>query len=84
LTIGATDGGVATNITFGTGTGQVSTLDQLNTALAANNLSASIDSTGALTFTTTNDHASSTIGAFGGTAVAAGTGLLGASVTVNA
>ncbi|RTL50822.1 MAG: flagellar protein [Bradyrhizobiaceae bacterium] len=84
LTIASTDGGVATNITFGTGTGQISTLDQLNTALAANNLTASISSTGALTFTTTNDHASSTIGAFGGTAVAAGTGLLGASVTVNA
>ena len=82
LTIGATDGGTATSITFGAG--GVQTLDQLNTALAANNLTASIDSAGALTFTTTNDHASATIGAFGGTAVAAGAGLFGASVTVNA
>ena len=82
LTIGATDGGTATSITFGAG--GVQTLDQLNTALAANNLTASIDSADALTFTTTNDHASATIGAFGGTAVAAGAGLFGASVTVNA
>ena len=43
LTIGATGGGTATSITFGTGAGQVSTLNQLNTALAANNLQASID-----------------------------------------
>ncbi len=82
LTIAATDGGTATSITFGTG--GVSTLDQLNTALAANNLSASISTDGKLTFTTTNDHAHATIGAFGGTAVAAGAGLFGASVTVNA
>jgi len=72
LTIGATGGGTATNITFGTGAGQVSTLDQLNTAIAANNLTASIDSTGVLTFTTTNDAASSTIGTFGGTSVGSG------------
>ncbi len=82
LTIAATDGGTATSITFGTS--GVSTLDQLNTALAANNLTASISSTGALTFTTTNDHAHATIGAFGGTALGAGAGLLGATVTVNA
>src|SRR5436853_44970 len=44
LTIGATGGGTATSITFGTGNGQVSTLNQLNTALAANNLQATIDS----------------------------------------
>jgi len=84
LTIGATDGGVATNITFGTGAGQVSTLDQLNTKLATNNLTASIDSTGKLSFTTTNDHASATIGTIGGTAVAAGAGLFGATVTAGA
>jgi flagellin-like hook-associated protein FlgL len=82
LTIGATDGGTATSITFGAG--GVQTLDQLNTALAGNNLTASIDSAGVLTFTTTNDHASATIGTFGGSAVAAGAGLFGASVTVNA
>jgi flagellin len=66
LQIAATGNGTATNITFGTGTGQVSTLNQLNTALAANNLQASIDSTGAITITTTNNAASATIGAFTG------------------
>jgi flagellin len=70
LTIAATNtSSTATSITFGTGTNQVSTLNQLNTALAANDLQASIDSTGAITITTTNNAASSTVGAFGGTAV---------------
>ena len=70
LTIAATGGGTATSITFGTGANQVSTLNQLNTALAANNLQASIDSTsGAITITTSNDAASSTVGAISGTAV---------------
>jgi flagellin-like hook-associated protein FlgL len=62
LQIGATGNGAQTNITFGTGTGQISTLNQLNTALAANNLQASIDSTGVITITTSNNAASSTIG----------------------
>jgi flagellin len=70
LTIAATNPSLtATSITFGTGTNQVSTLNQLNTALAANDLQASIDSTGAITITTTNNAASSTVGALGGTAV---------------
>jgi flagellin len=68
LTIGATGGGTATNITFGTAAGQVSTLNQLNDALAANNLQASIDTTGKINIVTTNDAASSTIGTIGGTA----------------
>ena len=68
LTIGATGGGTATNITFGTGAGQVSTLNQLNTALASNNLQASIDTTGKINIVTTNDAASATIGTIGGTA----------------
>jgi flagellin-like hook-associated protein FlgL len=72
LTIGATGGGTGTNITFGTGAGQVSTLNQLNTVLANNNLQASIDTTGKITITTTNDSASSTIGAIGGSAAASG------------
>ncbi|WP_407157633.1 flagellin [Bradyrhizobium sp. STM 3557] len=73
LTIAATGGGTATNITFGLGTGQVSTLNDLNTKLAANNLQASIDSaTGKISITTTNDAASSTIGTIGGTAAASG------------
>ncbi len=72
LTIGATAGGTATNITFGTGAGQVSTLNGLNDALKANNLQASISTTGAITLTTTNDAASATIGAIAGTAAGAG------------
>jgi hypothetical protein len=71
LTVAATGGGTATNITFGLGTGQISTLNGLNSALAANNLQASIDSTtGKITLSTTNDAASSTIGTIGGTAAA--------------
>src|ERR1700742_4897706 len=68
LTIGATGGGTATSITFGTASGQVSTLNGLNAALAANNLQATIDaSTGKITITTSNDAASSTIGTIAGT-----------------
>ncbi|MCR6737213.1 MAG: flagellin [Afipia sp.] len=67
LTIGATGGGTATSITFGTGANQVSTLDQLNAALSANNLQASVSTTGKITLTTTNDAASANIGALGGT-----------------
>src|SRR6202042_803949 len=66
LKIAATGGGTATSITFGTAAGEVSTLNELNTALASNNLQASIDTTGAVTITTTNNAASSTIGAFTG------------------
>ncbi len=72
LDIGATGGGTATAITFGTGAGQISTLNDLNTALAANNLQASISTAGAITITTTNNAASSTIGAITGTATGAG------------
>jgi flagellin-like hook-associated protein FlgL len=72
LTIGATGNGTATNITFGNGTGgTVKSLNDLNTALAANNLQATVDSTGVITITTTNDAASSKIGGtvgIGGTA----------------
>ncbi|MBY9027903.1 hypothetical protein K7459_30055, partial [Pseudomonas fluorescens] len=42
--------------------GTVKTLDQLNTQLQANNLSATIDANGLLTISTTNDYASSTLG----------------------
>jgi flagellin len=72
LTIGATGGGTATNITFGTGNGEISTLNGLNTALAANNLQASISTTGQINIITSNNAASSTIGTIGGTAAAAG------------
>ena len=77
LTIAATGGGTATSITFGTGNGQISTLNGLNTALAANNLQASIDSTGKISITTSNDAASSTIGAIGGTSSLTGAAFTG-------
>jgi hypothetical protein len=66
LTIAATGGGTQTNLTFGFGSGQISTLNQLNAALAANNLQASISPAGAITLQTTNNAASSTIGAITG------------------
>ena len=72
LTIASTQGGTATDITFGTGAGQISTLNQLNAALAANNLQASIDTNGVITITTSNNAASATVGEIGGTATAAG------------
>jgi flagellin-like hook-associated protein FlgL len=58
LAIASTGGGTATSFTFGATT----SLAQLNTALAANNLTASLDSSNDLVFTTTNDVLSSTIG----------------------
>ena len=72
LTIGATAGGTATNITFGNAAGQVKSLNDLNAALAANNLQASVSSTGVINIVTTNDAASATIGTIGGTAAGAG------------
>ncbi|MGY3486410.1 flagellin [Bradyrhizobium sp. USDA 4011] len=72
LTIGATGNGTATNITFGSGAGQVKSLNDLNNALSANNLQASLSASGALTISTTNDAASATIGTIGGTAAGAG------------
>jgi flagellin len=78
LTFTSFNGGTPVNVTFGDGTGgTVKTLDQLNAALLANNLSATVDSTGKLTITTSNDYASSTLGsianggAIGGTLTAA-------------
>jgi flagellin len=62
LSIAATGNGTATNIVFGTGTGQISTLNQLNAALATNNLQASVDTSGHINISTTNNAASATIG----------------------
>jgi len=82
LTIAATGGGTASSITFGTGGAEVDTLTELNAALAGNNLQASVDdATGEITITTTNDAASATVGALGGTATGAGKAFLAASVT---
>jgi flagellin len=70
LNFTAFNGGTAVGVTFGDGTGgSVKTLDQLNAALLANNQTATLDSTGKLTISATNDYASSTLGsvAAGGT-----------------
>jgi flagellin len=71
LKIGATGGGTATDIVFGAASGRISNLNQLNDALAANNLQATFVS-GKLTITTTNEAASATIGAITGSAVGSG------------
>ncbi|WP_448030912.1 DUF1522 domain-containing protein [Bradyrhizobium liaoningense] len=78
LTFTAFNGGTAVDVTFGDGTnGTVKTLDQLNSKLQANNLSATIDANGLLTITASNDYASSTLGstaaggAIGGTLTSA-------------
>src|SRR5216683_776328 len=55
------------------------TLNQLNDALAANNLQASIDTTGKINIVTTNDAASSTIGAFTGSTATPFAGLAAAA-----
>jgi flagellin-like hook-associated protein FlgL len=76
LTFTSFNAGTAVNVTFGDGAGgTVKTLDQLNTKLQANNLTATLDSTGKLTISSTNDYASSTLGS-----VAAG-GVVGGTIT---
>ncbi len=82
LTIAAASGGTPTNITFGTALGEVSDINELNAALLPNNLQASIDTTGAITITTANDAASSTIGTIGGTAAGAGNLFNGLTATI--
>jgi flagellin-like hook-associated protein FlgL len=74
LAIAATGGGTATSITFGAS----ESLDQLNAALAANNLTAGLDSSNKLVITTTNDAASSTVGAVTFTNTGGGTVTFGA------
>jgi flagellin len=81
LTIGATGGGAATSITFGTGGGQISTLNGLNSVLALNNLQATLDSSGKIDITTTNDAASAAIGAISGSATSSGSPFASATVT---
>ncbi len=76
MTFTSFNGGTAVNVTFGDGSsGTVKTLDQLNAQLLANNLGATVDSTGKLTISATNDYASSTLGS-----VAAG-GAIGGTLT---
>ncbi|MFZ5736948.1 flagellin-like hook-associated protein FlgL [Rhodopseudomonas thermotolerans] len=64
LTFTSFNGGAGVNVTLGDGTnGTVKSLAQLNTALAANNMTASIDNaTGKLTIAASNDYASHTLG----------------------
>ncbi len=70
LTFTSFNSGTAVNVTFGDGTGgTVKTLDQLNTALQANNLTATVDTTGKLTISASNDYASSTLGSTKGGAI---------------
>src|SRR5712675_2103703 len=70
---GGINGKTLTFTAFNSGT--VKTLDQLNAQLLANNQAATLDSTGKLTISATNDYASSTLGS-----VAAG-GAIGGSIT---
>ncbi|WFU43809.1 DUF1522 domain-containing protein [Bradyrhizobium sp. CB82] len=76
LTFTSFNGGKPVNVTFGDGTnGTVKTLDQLNSQLQANHLTATIDANGVLTITTVNEYASSTLGS-----VTAG-GVVGGTIT---
>ncbi len=74
IAIAATTGIPAFNITLGAS----ESLAQLNTALSGSNLTASLNSTNQLVITTTNDAASSTIGAI--TLGSAGTATFAAAV----
>ncbi len=74
LTFTSFNGGTPVNVTFGDGTGgTVKTLDQLNSALAGDFLQATVDATGNLVITTSNDYASSTLGSFTAGGVLGGT-----------
>jgi flagellin-like hook-associated protein FlgL len=78
LTFTSFNGGTAVNVTFGDGTnGTVKSLNDLNAALTANNLTASIDATGKLTISASNDFASSTLGS------TASGGVIGGTVTTS-
>jgi hypothetical protein len=75
LTFSSFNGGTAVNVTFGDGTGgTVKTLSDLNTALQADNLGATVDANGVLTISASNDYASSTLGGSAG-------GVIGGTVT---
>jgi hypothetical protein len=67
LTFTSFNSGAAVNVTFGDGTnGTVKSLSQLNTALQANNLTATVDANGKLQISASNDYASSTLGGTSG------------------
>jgi flagellin len=78
LTFTSFKGGTPVNVTFGDGSnGTVKTLTQLNAALTADNLIATVDANGKLVIAAGNDFASATLGsvadggAIGGTATSA-------------
>jgi hypothetical protein len=73
LTFSSFNGGTAVSVTFGTGAGQIQTLNDLNTALQANNLNATVDANGVLTISAANNYASSTIGSAAAGGVIGGT-----------
>ncbi|MBR1161355.1 flagellin [Bradyrhizobium elkanii] len=77
LAIAASAGQPAFSFTFGAST----SLAQLNSSLAASNLTASLDSSNKLVITTTNDAASSTIGAVTFTNTGGGTATFSAAGT---
>lgn len=70
VTVGTGADAQISNITFGTGAGQVSTLDGLNAILSQNGASASINSSGHLAITTSNEAGTQAL-AISGTGVAA-------------
>ena len=75
LTFASFNGGTAVNVTFGDGTGgTVKTLSDLNTALQADNLGATVDANGLLKISAANDYASSTLGGSAG-------GVIGGTLT---
>ena len=73
LTFSSFNGGAAVNVTFGSGAGQVKTLSDLNTALQADNLGATVDANGVLTVSAANNYASSTLGSAAAGGVIGGT-----------
>ncbi len=73
LTFSSFNGGTAVNVTFGTGAGQVQTLSDLNAALQADNLGATVDANGVLTVSAANNYASSTLGSAAAGGVIGGT-----------
>ena len=80
LSFGAVGTGTATTVTFGDGTnGTVKSLADLNNKLVADNLVATLDTSGKLTVQTNNDNASASFPTVGGTAVSNAAGAFGVS-----
>ena len=80
VTVGTGTTAKTTALTFGTGAGQISTLDQLNDALSSANAQASIDTTGKLTISTNNDAGSQQL-TVGGSATGSANSFLTTSAT---